>query len=65
VWYMDQGRVHTYSIDATMRPCGCWPLCVSPHCRYLVCGTKEGIEVGDVKTGKFRGEFVWGGSPPW
>ncbi len=62
VWYLEPGRVHSYSMDA-LRPYECWPLCVSPDCRYLVCRTEEGIDVGDVKTGKFRGEFAWKGEP--
>jgi hypothetical protein len=36
---------------------------VSPDCRYLVCRTEDGIDVSDVWTGKFKGEFAWRGPP--
>lgn len=52
--------MHSYSVEA-VRAYECWPLCVSPDCRYLACRTEEGIDVGDAKTGKFRGEFAWKG----
>ena len=60
LWYLGSGRVHTYNLDA-VRQYECWPLCVSPDCRYLVCRTDEGVVVSDVQTGMFRGECAWPG----
>ncbi len=62
LWYLDSGRVHTYNLDA-VRQYECWPLCLSPDCRYLVCRTDEGVDVSDVQTGRFRGECAWPGKP--
>lgn len=62
VWEMGSGRVSGYNLDA-VRSYECWPLCVSPDCRYLVCRTEEGIDVSDLRTGKFKGGFAWRGPP--
>ncbi|KAK4108751.1 YVTN repeat-like/Quino protein amine dehydrogenase [Canariomyces notabilis] len=62
VWYLDTGRVHTYNLNAVRQAEG-WPLAVSPDCRYLACRTEDGVDVSDVATGKFRGEFPRSGPP--
>ena len=60
VWEMGSGKVTGYNLDA-VRSYECWPLCVSPDCRYLVCRTEDGLDVSDLWTGKFKGEWVWKG----
>lgn len=62
VWWLDSGRVHSYSLHSVRQHEG-WPLCVSPDCRYLICRTEDGFDVSDVETGKFRGELAIRGQP--
>jgi len=60
VWHLDPGRVNSYNLDA-VRQYERWPLCLSPEVRYLVCRTKDGLDVSDAETGKSRGELAWRG----
>ncbi|KAK3372054.1 WD40-repeat-containing domain protein [Podospora didyma] len=64
IWNLQDGNVIHYNINQSRHhQTEGWPMAISPDCKYLLCRTEDGFDVADVETGRFRGDFVTGGSP--
>ena len=57
LWYPNREVITTYNLNDVRQNEG-WPLCISPNCKYLACRTEQCLDVSDLVTGRFEGEFV-------